>query len=117
MRSFAIEGSNPPIPALYATLTEGQVPFRTVWQERNLTIVGKLYPHHDDSNDDLMMKIMIMYVMMIMMMIILMIMMMIMMMITVIPIMIMIKMIIYVTMMRIMSILMMKSSTDHSQYW
>ena len=82
-------------------ITEGQVPFRTVWQERNLTIVGKLYPHHDDSNDDLMMKIMIMYVMMI----------------TVIPIMIMIKMIIYVTMMRIMSILMMKSSTDHSQYW
>ena len=60
-------------------ITEGQVPFRTVWQERNLTIVGKLYPHHDDSNDDLMMKIMIMYVMMIMMMI------------TVIPIIIMIK--------------------------
>ena len=29
MRSFAIEGSNPPIPALCATLTEGNLPFAT----------------------------------------------------------------------------------------
>ena len=33
-------------------ITEAQAPLRTVGQERNLTIVGKFYPHHDDSNHD-----------------------------------------------------------------